>query len=147
MASNSAVSHFAPCFRFVLCLVLPLPVLSLYSFSSLAHSRRPQSSRVAAHSSSRSLRTNSDCRATNLPFLRLYCIRLLTYTSPDTLYHPLSMVFRLPTPLESMSTPPGHRSRPWRGTFVLQGVNLSAYGLNEDTTRISVAAAETEGDK
>ena len=66
------------------------------------------------------------------------------------------MVFRLPTPLDNVSAPPGHggggggrerRSRPWKGHFVLQGANLGAYGFTDNNTRIAVAAAETEGDK
>ncbi|KAL5522407.1 hypothetical protein ACEPAG_8423 [Sanghuangporus baumii] len=59
------------------------------------------------------------------------------------------MVFRLPTPFDTiMPAAPqanGRRSRPrpWRGTFVLHGINL--FQSADGQQRLFVASAETEG--
>ncbi|OCB88537.1 hypothetical protein A7U60_g4352 [Sanghuangporus baumii] len=59
------------------------------------------------------------------------------------------MVFRLPTPFDTiMPAAPqanGRRSRPrpWRGTFVLHGINL--FQSPDGQQRLFVASAETEG--
>jgi hypothetical protein len=57
------------------------------------------------------------------------------------------MVYRLPTPLESLVPPPSEQlqlSRPWRGTFVLNIANGAGNGASQE---VRVTAAETDGEK
>ncbi|EJC98209.1 uncharacterized protein FOMMEDRAFT_143305 [Fomitiporia mediterranea MF3/22] len=61
------------------------------------------------------------------------------------------MVFRLPTPFDAIvPSPPSstrrvRHTRPWRGVFILHGINL--FQSPDGQQRLLVASAETEGDK
>ena len=57
------------------------------------------------------------------------------------------MVFRLPTPFESLvpASDPISLSRPWRGTFSVHGLDLTHPTNGQQ--RIFIASAETEGNK
>lgn len=60
---------------------------------------------------------------------------------------PHTMVFRLPTHLDSFVPPPSEvvpQSGPWRGTLVVSGLRASDKGTAQD---LSVTAVETDGDK
>ena len=62
-------------------------------------------------------------------------------------YEQSYMVYRLPTPLESLVPPPSEQlqlSRPWRGTFVLNIANGAGNGASQE---VRVTAAETDGEK
>ncbi|THH03416.1 hypothetical protein EW145_g6278 [Phellinidium pouzarii] len=56
------------------------------------------------------------------------------------------MVFRLPTPFDSLVPASNHNihSRPWRGVFTLHGINL--FRRTNEQQKLFVASAETEGD-
>lgn len=57
------------------------------------------------------------------------------------------MVFRLPTPFDSLIPPPSQQvpdQRPWRGTFTMNGMRASDRGSDQS---ICVTAIEIDGDK
>lgn len=73
--------------------------------------------------------------------------RIIPLSSFYYLYILPVMVFRLPTPFDSVPSTRlrGPHSRPWRGTFILH--NIDSTDASGEMPRLHICSAETEGDK